>query len=86
MAIVQPGEDQVERPVAFVARHLTRTEQKMGFLSALVSVVAWDVHRVRRYTTFAREVRVVLPTAEDVVVVVGRETNMRLRACVVDLQ
>ena len=67
-------------PVAFVSRYLTRLERRLGVLTRLVAVTAWAVRKLRRYTTFAQEVRVILPTAEDTVVVGDVEAHLRLRA------
>ena len=40
---------------------------------------------MRRYTTFAAQIRVVLPDAVDVLTVLDVGANMHLRACVVDV-
>ena len=72
-------------PVAFVLRALSRTEMKLGILSRLIAVVAWAVRRLRRYTTFAEEILVVLPDAESVVVALDTATHLRLRAHIVEL-
>ena len=80
MACLQGG-----APVAFVLRALTHTEMKLGVLSRLIAVVAWAVRRLRRYTTFAEEILVVLPDAESVVVALDTATHLRLRAHIVEL-
>ena len=72
-------------PVAFVSRALTHTEIKLGVLSWLIVVVAWAVRRLRRYTTFAEEILVVLPDAESVVVALDTATHLCLRAHIVEL-
>lgn len=66
--------------MAFVSRHLSKTELKYGVLTRLVVVVAWAVKRLRRYTTFAADIKVVLPTSEAAVVVVDPAAHMKLRA------
>lgn len=71
--------------MAFVSRSLTKTEERVGRLTQLVSVVGWALHRLRRYTTFATLIRVVLPDAADVLTVLDVRSNMRLRACVVNV-
>ena len=43
-------------PVAFVLRHMSKTELKYGVLTRLVSLVAWAVKRLHRYTTFASDI------------------------------
>ena len=52
----------------------------------MVSLVAWVVRKLRRYTTFAQEVRVIIPTEEDMVVVADPALHLWLRAQVVELQ
>ena len=54
-------ERQVEVPIAFMARYLTKTEEKSSEFTAMVSVVHWAVTRAKRYTTFASSVSVVVP-------------------------
>ena len=66
VALTQSGPDKGECPIAFVARYLTKTELKYGTLTTLVSVAAWAIRRLCRYTTFAKEVHVILPTTVDV--------------------
>ena len=73
-------------PVAFVSRHLSKSELKFGVLTRLVALVAWAVRRLRRYTTFASDIQVVVPTGVDAVVVAAPTAHMRLRTQVVDLQ
>ena len=43
LALTQLGPDKRERPIAFVARYLTKTEVKYGTLTTLVSVAAWVI-------------------------------------------
>ena len=49
-----------------------------------MALVSWAVKRLRRYTTFASSIKVVVST--DVVVVSDPASHMRLRSHVVDLQ
>ena len=72
-------------PVAFVSRYSLVTERRAGPLTKLVAAVAWAVRRLRRYTTFAEELVVTLPTRAECLLVMDVECNMRLRAAVVDL-
>ena len=64
----------------FVVRHLTVTERKYGLLTRLVTLVVWALRHLRHYTTFARNIQVVVPTQADTVVVPDPATHMRLRA------
>ena len=43
-------------PVAFVSRHMSKTELKYGVLMRLVALVAWAVKRLHRCTTFASDI------------------------------
>ena len=61
----QLGPNKGECPIAFVARYLTKMELKYSTLYTLVSVTAWEIRKVHHYTMFAREVRIILPTAVD---------------------
>ena len=74
-----------DRPVVFVARHLTVTERKYGLLTRLVTLVVWALRRLRRYTTFARDIQVFMPTQADTIEVADPATYMRLRAQIVDM-
>ena len=47
--------------------------------------MVWGVKKLRRYTIFATDIKVVVPTGEEAVVVADPTTHMRLRAQVVDL-
>ena len=63
-----------------MAQHLTVTERKYGLLTRLVTLVVWALRHLRRYTTFARDIQVVVPTQADTVVVADPAAHMRLRA------
>ena len=63
-----------------MAWHLTVTERKYGLLTRLVTLVVWALRRLRRYTTFARDIQVVVPTQADTVVVADPAAHMHLRA------
>ena len=69
-----------------MARYLTKIELKYGILTTLVSVTACEIRKLCFYTMFAMEVHVVLSTMVGIQVVVDLESNMRLRAHIVDLQ
>ena len=68
-----------------MARYLTKIELKYGILVILVSIAAWEISKLRYYTTFAVEVRVVLITMADMQLLVGLASNMRLKAYIVNL-
>ena len=46
VALNQTGPDDIEHLIAFSAKHLTRIELKYGFLTTLVSLVAWAVRKL----------------------------------------
>ena len=68
-----------------MARHLTVTERKYGLLTRLVTLVVWALRRLRRYTTFAHDIQVVVPTQADTVAVTDPATHMHLCAQIVDM-
>ena len=49
-----------------------------------MALVAWAVKKLRRYTTFATDIKVV-PTGEEAMVVADLTTHMKLRAQVADI-
>ena len=63
-----------------MAWHLSVTERKYGLLTRLVTLVVWALRRLQRYTTFASDIQVVVPTQADTVVVVDPAAHMHLRA------
>ena len=71
--------------MAFVSHRMSRTEQWGGRLTQSVSLMGWCLLKLRRYTTFAALIWVVLPEVADVLTVLDAGANMRLRACVVDV-
>ena len=72
--------------MAFVSRYLTRTEERLGLTTQLVSVVGWAVRRLRRYTTFAASITVIVPSAEEAALVIDVAAHLKLRALMVDMQ
>ncbi len=74
-----------ERPVSIVCRRCTLAEVKMGAMERKLMHVAWAVRQLRRYTTFAQQVQVVLPDPESVLVVSSKEHHQRLAAILVEL-
>ena len=68
-----------------MSRKLSRSEEKVGRLTQLVSLTGWCLRKLRRYTTFATLIKVVLPDTADVMTVLDVNCNLRLRACVVDV-
>ena len=65
--------------------HLTVTERKYGLLTRLVDLVVWALRHLRRYTTFAHGIQVVVPTQADTVVVTDPAAHMHLRAQIVNM-
>ena len=65
--------------------HLSKTKLKLRLMTWLVALVAWAVQRLQRYTTFTTDIKVVVPTVEEALVVADPTTHMKLRAQVVDL-
>lgn len=75
----------VERPVAFLSRYLTKTEQKWGRLEQQVAVLAWGLRKARRYTSLAPEIVVRVEEAAEVACIEDRQCHLRLQALLVDL-
>ena len=68
-----------------MSRKLSRSEEKVGWLTQLVTLTGWCLRKLRRYMTFAALIKVVLPDTADVMTVLDINCNLRLRACVVDV-
>ena len=51
----------------------------------MVSLMGWCLRNLHRYTNFLILIRVVLPDAAVVLIVLNMGANMHLRACVVDV-
>lgn len=75
----------VERPVAFLSRYLTKTEQKWGELEQLVSVLSWGLRKARRYTSLCPQIVVRVGDAAEVACISDRQCHLRLQALLVDL-
>ena len=66
VALTQPGPNNEEHPIAFVARYLTSMQVKYTILTTLVSVAACAVRKLNCYTAYAVIIRVVLPMAVEI--------------------
>lgn len=69
-----------------MSRSLTKTEQKWGQLEQQISLVSWSLRKVRRYSSTAPKIVVFVEEPEEVMVVLDKESHLRLRALMVDLQ
>lgn len=74
-----------EKPVAFMSRHLTKTEGKWGELEQNVALVSWGLRKARRYTSVAPKITVRLAEEADVACVVDKFAHLKLQALLVDL-
>ena len=74
-----------EKPVAFLSRYLTKTEQGWGWLEQAISLTSWGLRKVRRYSSTAPHVIVRLEEEADIACVLDRDAHLRLRALIVDL-
>lgn len=54
-------------------------------MTALISVVHWAIGKARRYTAFASKVDVIVPEKAYCNVIYSEDSNLRLRAMLVDL-
>ncbi len=68
-AVLTQQREGVTRPVAIVCRKCTVTKKKMGDVERRLYLVTWAVKQLRRYTAFAKKVRVHLPEPEAIHVV-----------------
>ena len=59
LAFIQTGSDRKKHPLAFEARNLTKIELKYGTMMILANIVAWEVRKIRCYTTLIAEFRAV---------------------------
>jgi RNase H-like domain found in reverse transcriptase len=74
-----------ENPVAFLSRYLTKTELKWSQLEQMVSLLSWGLRKLRRYSTYAKKIKVVVPWDESVAVLLDRQHHIRLRALMIEL-
>ena len=54
-------------------------------MTALISVVHWAIGKARRYTAFASKVDIIVPEKAYCNVIYSEDSNLRLRAMLVDL-
>ena len=76
----------MERPVALVGARATALEKKMGPLERTVRVAWWAVHKLQRYTAFARGgTSVVLVDEGFLTTLKLRHVHPKLAAYLIDL-
>ncbi len=71
--------------MAFLSRHLTKTELKWGHLEQMVALVSWGLRKARRYTSLCPEVVVRVGDEAEVACIADSAAHLRLRALLVDL-
>jgi hypothetical protein len=71
--------------VAFLSRYLTKTEAKWSPLEQTVSLLSWGLRKLRRYSTYARRIYVVVPWDESVAILLDKQHHIRLRALLIEL-
>ncbi len=71
--------------MAFLSRKLTLTERKWSPIEKTVALVGWGIRKLRRYTTTAPIISVVLPEEAQLATVLDQGAHLRLRALMVDL-
>lgn len=71
--------------MAFLSRYLTKTEMKWSPLEKTVSLASWGLRKLRRLATYANRIVIKVPWDEDVVILLDKNTHMRLRALLVEL-
>ena len=61
-----------KRPVAFISRYLTKTEEKWGDIEKTVSLASWALRKLRRYSTYAERIIVMVPWEETRLVILDK--------------
>jgi hypothetical protein len=74
-----------EKPVAFLSRYMTKTEQSWGALEQQVALTSWGLRKARRYTSLAPHITVKVGDEAEVACIADREAHLRLRALLIDL-
>ena len=64
LAALTQGEGPEERPIIFIGRRATKKECRMTPVERTLYTVHWALHKLRRYTTFAVQITVVVPDVE----------------------
>jgi RNase H-like domain found in reverse transcriptase len=76
---------EVPRPVSFLSRYLTKTELKWGEIERTVSLVSWALRKLRRYSTYAQQITVIVPWEETRLVILEKQQHIRLKALLIEL-
>jgi hypothetical protein len=59
--------------VSFLSRYLTRTELNWGEIERTVSLVSWALRKLRRYSTYAEQITVIVPWEETRLVILEKQ-------------
>jgi hypothetical protein len=54
-------------------------------LERTISLVGWGLRKLRRYTTYAKKIRVLVPQQEHVLVILEKQQHVRLRALLIEM-
>jgi hypothetical protein len=71
--------------VAFLSRYLGKQERRWTALERTISLVGWGLRKLRRYTTYAKKIRVLVPQQEHVLVILEKQQHVRLRALLIEM-
>ena len=50
-----------------------------------VSLLSWGLRKLRRYSTYARKIYVIVPWGESVAILLDKQHHIRLRALLIEL-
>ena len=71
--------------MSFLFRYLTKTEKKWGEIERTVSLVSWALRKLRRYSTYAEQITIIVPWEETLLVILEKQQHIRLKALLIEL-
>ena len=61
--------------MSFLSRYLTKTEKKWGEIERTVSLVSWALRKLRRYSTYAEQITIIVPWEETLLVILEKQQH-----------
>jgi hypothetical protein len=58
---------------------------KWGIIERTVSLVSWALRKLRRYSTYAEQIKVIVPWEETLLVILEKQQHIRLKALLIEL-
>lgn len=84
--LLQKQHNGEEAPVAMVGKRFTPAQEKASPLEKLIMVGSWAVRKLKRYTAFAPETVLLLPSHAEYLALTTKDFNPRLAAMLLELQ